>query len=111
MTTYITQHLHRAIRHKPNHLATVFGDRRKTYGELGVRVSKLAGGLKAIGVKPGDRVGILAMNSDRYLEVFLATFWAGGVINPVNTRWSEKEILFSLDDCSTEILIVLNAVN
>lgn len=106
MTTYITQHLHRAIRHKPNHLATVFGDRRKTYGELGVRVSKLAGGLKAIGVKPGDRVGILAMNSDRYLEVFLATFWAGGVINPVNTRWSEKEILFSLDDCSTEILIV-----
>jgi len=106
MATYLTQHLHRAVRHAPERLATVFRERRQTYAELGRRVAKLAGGLKLLGVKPDDRVAILLLNSDRYLEAILATVWAGGAVNPVNTRWNEKEVLFSLDDCSTQVLIV-----
>jgi long-chain acyl-CoA synthetase len=33
-------------------------------------------------------------------------WWGGGVLNPVNTRWSVPEIVYSLDDCDTGILIV-----
>ncbi|MEG0996931.1 MAG: AMP-binding protein, partial [Clostridia bacterium] len=51
-------------------------------------------------------VGMLAHNSDRYLEYLFAVWWGGGVLNPVNSRWSVAEIVYSLDDCGTGILIV-----
>ncbi|AXQ28574.1 long-chain-fatty-acid--CoA ligase [Solimonas sp. K1W22B-7] len=105
-TTYLTQGLHRARSLYPGRLATVFGDRRRSYGELVERVARLAGGLQQLGVRPGDRVGVLAMNSDRYLELYYAIWWAGGVINPLNIRWSPREIAYSLDDCQTQVVVV-----
>lgn len=103
---YLTQGLHRMLQQEPDHLATIFRERRQTYRELGQRVSRLAGALQLLGMQAGDRVGMLALNSDRYLEYMLGTWWGGGVLNPVNTRWSVSEIVFSLDDCSTGILLV-----
>ena len=49
---------------------------------------------------------MLALNSDRYLEYIMGVWWGGGVLNPVNVRWSVPEIVYSLDDCATAILIV-----
>lgn len=60
-------------------------------------------------MQPGDRVGMLALNSDRYLEYMMDTWWGGGVLNPVSIRWSVPEIVYSLDDCGTRILIVDDA--
>jgi acyl-CoA synthetase (AMP-forming)/AMP-acid ligase II len=62
--------------------------------------------LRALGVRPGDRVALLARNRTHYLDYVLGTFWAGGVINPVNLRWSAREIGFSLTDSETRLLIV-----
>ena len=56
-------------------------------------------------MKAGDRVGMLALNSDRYVEYFFGVPWGGGELNPCNTRWSVPEVLYSLDDCETTILI------
>jgi long-chain acyl-CoA synthetase len=53
-----------------------------------------------------DRVALLALNSDRYLEYMLGVWWGGGALNPVNTRWNAAEVAFSLDDCDTRILLV-----
>jgi len=103
---YLTQGLQRMLQQEPEHLATIFRGRRQTYRQLGERVARLAGALQALGMQRGDRVGMLALNSDRYLEYMLATWWGGGVLNPVNIRWSVAEIVFSLDDCDTGILIV-----
>ena len=107
-TSYLTQSLHRAIRQYPDRTATVFQDRRKSYKEFCDRVARLAGALQQLGMKPGDRVGILSLNSDRYLELYYAIWWGGGVVNPVNTRWSTREIAYSLDDCETRLLVVDN---
>ncbi|OYO26330.1 long-chain fatty acid--CoA ligase [Janthinobacterium sp. PC23-8] len=106
MAGSLTIHLHRAMRHAPRCTATIFNERRVSYAELGQRVARLAGGLKLLGVDRDDRVALLSLNCDRYLESQLAVFWAGAAVNPVNTRWSEKEILFSLDDCAATILLV-----
>jgi acyl-CoA synthetase (AMP-forming)/AMP-acid ligase II len=103
---YLTQGLHRSIQRTPQAVATLCGERSQTFAELGERVAKLAGALQRLGLQPGDRVAMLALNSDRYLEYFLAVFWAGGVINPVNTRWSDAEIVYSLDDSEGAILLV-----
>ncbi|MGE8333916.1 acyl-CoA synthetase [Pseudomonas laurylsulfatiphila] len=103
---YMTQCLQRTLQQNPDQLATVFGDRRRTYRQFGDRVACLAGALQNLGMAAGDRVGMLALNSDRYLEYIMGVWWGGGVLNPVNIRWSVPEIVYSLDDCSTGILIV-----
>ncbi|AXQ29389.1 long-chain-fatty-acid--CoA ligase [Solimonas sp. K1W22B-7] len=107
--TYLTQAVHRARTLYPERLATVSGTRRRSYGELAERVARLAAGLQQLGVRPGDRVGVLSLNSDRYLELYYAVWWAGGVINPINTRWSPREIAYSLDDCQTHVVVIDDA--
>ena len=103
---YVTQGLHRAVRHTPDLPATVFGDRVRSWRESAERVARLAAALLELGVAPGDRVGILALNSDVYHEVLLAVPWADAVVVPANTRWSPAEIAFSLQDSGTAILVV-----
>ena len=93
-------------RHHPERVVTWYGDRRRTYGEMASRVARMAGVLRARGVKTGDRVGMLAVNSDCYLEFYLAVWWAGAIATPVNTRWSAAEIIYSLNDSGTSVLLV-----
>jgi len=103
---YMTQALHRDVQQRGDAIATVCGQRRRTYRELAQRVSRLAGALRQLGVASGDRVAMLALNSDRYLEYTLACWWAGAVLNPVNTRWSAAEMAHSLNDCDTAVLLI-----
>jgi long-chain acyl-CoA synthetase len=103
---YMTQCLQRTLQQNPDHIATIFASRRHTYGQFAERVARLAGALQTLGMAAGDRVGMLALNSDRYLEYIMGVWWGGGVLNPVNVRWSVPEIVYSLDDCATAILIV-----
>ena len=102
----ITQSLHRAVACRPDGIVTVCGSRRHTFVQFRERISRLAAALQALGVGSGDRVGILSLNSDRYVEAYMAVPWAGAVINPCNTRWSATEIAYSLDDCDTRVLLV-----
>jgi acyl-CoA synthetase (AMP-forming)/AMP-acid ligase II len=106
---YLTQALQRAALRHPDAIATVCQGRRRSYRELAQRVARLAGALQRLGVGPGERVGMLALNSDRYLEFYLGAWWAGAVVNPVNVRWSPAEIAFSLDDCDTRVLLIDDA--
>jgi long-chain acyl-CoA synthetase len=101
-----THGLRRALQINPNGLATVFGKRRQNWGEVGERVARLAAGLRALGANPGDRVAILSLNSDRYLELYLATAWAGAVIVPLNIRWSPIENEDAMRDCRANVLVV-----
>jgi len=105
----VTQALHRAVQQSPDGPMTIFRDRTRTAAESADRVARLAGALRSLGVRPGDRVGILALNSDRYHEFLLAVPWAGGVVNLVNVRWSAAEIAYSLGDCQTDVLFVDDA--
>ncbi len=73
---------------------------------MGDRVSRLAAGLKSTGIEEGDRVAVLSLNSDRYLEAYLAVAWAGAVIVPLNIRWSRGELEHALSDCRPGILMV-----
>jgi acyl-CoA synthetase (AMP-forming)/AMP-acid ligase II len=106
---YLTQSLHRSLQHSPDRRATVFGNRVRTVAESADRIARLAGGLSALGVQRGDRVAILALNSDRYHEYFLAVPWIGAVVNPVNIRWSPAEIAYSLRESDTRVLLVDDA--
>jgi acyl-CoA synthetase (AMP-forming)/AMP-acid ligase II len=103
---HLTQPIHKGLHEKPDATAIVFRDRRLTWASLAERVARCAAVLRAIGLRPGDRVGMMALNSDRYVEYLFGAWWAGGVINPVNIRWNPAEVAYSLDDCDTQILLV-----
>ncbi|MCE4071487.1 MULTISPECIES: long-chain-fatty-acid--CoA ligase [Pseudomonas] len=102
----LTLSLHKAARERPTAMACMYGPRRTDHRTFLEQVARLAGALRASGVEPGDRVGLLALNSDRYLLCLYAILWAGGVINPINIRWSLSEMAYSLDDSETGVLFV-----
>jgi len=101
----ITRYLHKAARLKGGEIATSFSGRKRTFSALVQRVAKLAGGLRSAGVSDGERVAILASNSDNYFELLLATLWAGGVAAPLNTRWSTDEIRAAIEDSSARVFV------
>ena len=103
---YLTQSLHRALQQHPERPAVRAGTLVRSYREFVDRVARLAGALQQLGMQPGDRVAMLALNSERYMEYQFAVPWGGGALNPCNIRWSAAEILYSLDDCASTILLV-----
>jgi acyl-CoA synthetase (AMP-forming)/AMP-acid ligase II len=106
---YLTQGLHRALQQTPERPSTIYAGRVRTYRETADRVARLAGALRALGMAEGDRCAMASLNSDRYHEYLLATWWLGGAANPINIRWSPAEIAYSLNDSETRFLLVDDA--
>jgi len=100
----LTEPLHRAAYSTPNKPAIIFGSRTQSWAEFKNRVARLAGGLKSHGIKAGDPVAILALNSDRYLEYYYAIWWLGAVVVPMNIRWSVAENAYSLNDSGAKAM-------
>src|SRR5882757_3603348 len=105
----MTMALHRAVQLYPDRTATVFGERTRSYRESLDRVARLASALRSLGIQSGDRVALLAFNSDRYHEYLLAVPWTGAVVVPVNIRWSQSEIAYSLRESDARVLLVDDA--
>lgn len=103
---YLTQGLHRSLQQNPSGIATVEAGLTRTFEEFTNRIARMAAGLLALGAAPGDRVGILAGNSVRYIEFVLACPWGGLVMAPMSTRWSQEEMRYQVEDCGLEILVV-----
>ncbi|MCC7258660.1 MAG: long-chain-fatty-acid--CoA ligase [Gammaproteobacteria bacterium] len=102
----LTQFVRRAARVNRTGTATICDGRRRTWAEVADRVRRTAGMLRGLGVAPGDRVAILAPNSDTYFEYLFAVAWAGGVLVPVNTRLAPPEILHVLRSSGARVLVV-----
>lgn len=100
-----TQGLQRAAQNEPGRVGTVFNGRRRSWTEILARVTRFAAGLRAEGVKPGDRIAIIALNSDRYFEAYYAVLWAGCVAVPGNTRWAPAEHEFALHDSECTLIL------
>jgi long-chain acyl-CoA synthetase len=79
--------------------AIVDGDIRRSYGETATRVRRAAAGLVAAGLQPGDRVALLCPNTSSFFEAYFALSLAGLIAVPINTRLSQTEVAFILDDC------------
>ncbi|HYZ22355.1 MAG TPA: AMP-binding protein, partial [Rhodopila sp.] len=105
----LVQGLNRAARINATGLATIDGNRRRTWAETADRIAKLAGGLRKLGIAQGDRVAILALNSDRYFELLYAVPCLGAIVVPLNIRLAAPEIAFTLEDSGARMLVVDDA--
>jgi long-chain acyl-CoA synthetase len=101
-----TQMLNQAVNAARDRVATICAGRQVTWGEIGRRVPRIASGLLSLGIKRGDRVAMLSMNSDRFLELFFAVPWAGAACVPLNIRWAVAETEFAINDASATVLFV-----
>jgi fatty-acyl-CoA synthase len=85
---------------------TTTGSRRRTYGETGARVAKLANALRALGVDGDQRVATLMWNNAEHLEAYLAIPSMGAVLHTLNLRLDPQVIGYIADHAGDEVVIV-----
>lgn len=89
---------------RPDSEAVVeLGSGRLTYRQLWDRASRVAGGLRAAGLKPGDRVAVRYPAGLNWVLAFWGTVMAGGVAVAVNTRSAQPEVEFVLSDAGAHV--------
>ncbi len=86
------------------------GLHRMTNGEMVPRINRLAGALKRLGVKPGDRVATLAFNNYRHLELYYAVPCMGAVLHTLNLRLFPQHLEFIINDAEDKVLFVDQAL-
>jgi long-chain acyl-CoA synthetase len=59
-----------------------------------------------LGIEPGDRFGVLAMNGHEYLELYHAAMFGAGIINPLNTRFTPIELAYVLNDSDSRVVFI-----
>jgi fatty-acyl-CoA synthase len=100
-----TTFLHRAARVFGDRVGVMDGEFRFTYAEFLERSLKFAGALKALGVKPGDRVAVLAGNSHVLLAAHYAVPFAGAVLVALNTRVTAADMAYILGHAGCSVFI------
>jgi acyl-CoA synthetase (AMP-forming)/AMP-acid ligase II len=92
------------VDNRPNSEAVIeLGADRLTYRQLWERASRVAGGLRADGLRPGDRVAVRYPAGINWVLAFWGTVMAGGVAVPVNTRSAQPEIEFVRSDAGAQM--------
>src|SRR6185312_250052 len=86
------------------HEALVTPDRRLTFAELRDEVRRAAAAMIDLGVQAGDRVAIWSPNTWHWVVACLATHYAGGVMVPLNTRYTSSEAADILDRPAAPLL-------
>ena len=86
--------------------ATDGGSRRISYGELGVRVAKLANALRSLGIDGDQRVGTFMWNNQEHLEAYLAVPSMGAVLHTLNIRLPAEQLVYIANHAEDRILIV-----
>ncbi len=102
----LPQVIRRTVQIRGDRNATRFAGRSRTWREFQDRIARLAGGLHGLGIEEGDRVAVLALNSDRYYEYYYGVSWAGAVFVPVNTRLAPAEFVHWFNDSGSRAIFV-----
>jgi fatty-acyl-CoA synthase len=102
----IKQLLHAPLAQTPRQEIVYRDLKRLTYAELRNRIARLASALAKIGVEPGDTVGVLDWDSNRFLEAFFAIPMMGVVLQTVNVRLSPEQIAYTIDHAGSSTLLV-----
>src|SRR5262247_833577 len=78
-----------------------------SYADLELRARRVAQGMRAAGIRRGDRVGLLADNRLEWLEVLLAAAALGATVIPFSTWSTARELDFLLSDSEVRLLFAI----
>ena len=103
----VVEMLRRTVEDVPHSEAIVeVGGDRINYRELWDRAARVAGGLQALGIERGDRVAIRLGNSLNWCVAFFGIELAGAIAVPVNTRFTETEVEYVIDDSGSKFVFL-----
>lgn len=102
----ISSMLRRVLRLYGSRPAVVDAEASFTWDQHGERVARAAGLLRSLGVKRGDRFGVICRNSYRQFEILNAGYWMGAVPVPTNYRLAPPEIAYIFDNAECETVFV-----
>jgi fatty-acyl-CoA synthase len=100
---------HAAVCHGDGQVVSRLGNgavHRYSYAACWQRVNRLAHGLRASGLQPGDRVGTLAWNDYRHLELYYAVSGLGAVVHTVNPRLSLEQLAYVIQHAQDRFLFL-----
>ncbi|HSH76872.1 MAG TPA: long-chain-fatty-acid--CoA ligase [Longimicrobiales bacterium] len=80
------------------------GSHRGTWGDVRVRSKRLAGALEARGIERSDRIGTLAWNTHRHLEIYYAASGMGAVCHTLNPRLHQAQLVYILNHAADRVL-------
>ncbi|HEX5927830.1 MAG TPA: long-chain fatty acid--CoA ligase [Solirubrobacterales bacterium] len=89
----------------PDNPAVRLGGAELSYAELDERSGRLAALLRAKGMEPGDRVGVMLPNVLEFPIAYYGVLRAGGVVVPMNVLLKRREIAFYLEDSGSKLLL------
>ena len=90
----------------PDRDCVVFEGKRYTYATINDRVNQVAHALNGFHVMKGDRVGILSVNCNQYVESYFATAKLGGIFVPMNYRAKAEELEYMINRAEIKVLFV-----
>ncbi|MDQ6875915.1 MAG: AMP-binding protein [Actinomycetota bacterium] len=99
-----------AGRSRPESAALLAGRQQVTWADLDARVDRVAAGLVALGLSPGDRVGLALGNTVDFVAAYFATLRAGLVSVPLNTGYTGRELTALLLDSGSRALVATEGV-
>ena len=86
------------------------GDQTLTYAAFDAAASRLASLVASLGMKPGDRVGVMLPNITAFPIIFYGVLRAGGVVVPMNPLLKHAEVEYYLEDSGAKIIFAWDAV-
>jgi amino acid adenylation domain-containing protein len=95
------------VRRAPEALAVVLGSAQVSYGELNARANRLARHLSALGVGPGDRVGLCLERSIEVPVTLLAILKAGAAYVPLDPSFPGERLAYMAEDAGLAALVTI----
>ncbi len=92
-------------RRVPRQLAVSDNRQSLSYSELAQRITRLAGGLRAHGLAPGDRVLLALANCSEFFELLFACWTAGLCAVPANARLHPREVEYIAENSGARLLV------
>jgi fatty-acyl-CoA synthase len=80
--------------------------KRARMAEVAARADRLAGGLRSLGVEPGERVGTFLWNSQEHLEAYYAVPCSGAVLHTLNPRLSPEQVAYTVEHGGDRVVLV-----
>jgi len=106
----VAQRLEQSARDHADRPALIAGDRRWTYGQLDDEASALAGGLAALGLAAGERIGLHLPNSPEFALAYYAAQKIGLVPLSLNVTYRAEEIEYIVADAAASAVVTADPV-
>jgi acyl-CoA synthetase (AMP-forming)/AMP-acid ligase II len=87
----------------PHKKALIMGDDYLTYRQTNHLANQLANALLLQGVKPGEKVALMAFNCLEFPIINYAVAKCGAVLVPINFRFKKKELVYTIHDCEAKV--------